>query len=89
MLGAVVVVQLVERLLQLDTRDPGFEPRHRQNFIYQFIYQLYYRKYEIKEKEARIGPSLKKAFFAISPKFVIETLNNNKRPIIFYIDETS
>ena len=32
---AVVVAQLVERSLQVSSRDPQFDPRQRQNFIYQ------------------------------------------------------
>ena len=46
----------VGRAVAFDTRDPQFESRHRQNFIY----QLYNRKDENKEKEAGNGPSLKK-----------------------------
>ena len=40
-----------------DTRDPRFEPRHRESFIYQIIYQLFHRKGGNKEKEAGNGPS--------------------------------
>ena len=43
----------VGRAITSDTRDPRFESRHQQNFIYQFIYQLYNRKDKNKEKEAR------------------------------------
>ena len=43
------------RAVASDTRDPRFESRQRQNFIYQF----YNRKDESKEKEAGNGPSNK------------------------------
>ena len=46
----------VGRAVASNTRDPRFESRHRQSFIY----QLYIRKDENKEKEAGNGPSLKK-----------------------------
>ena len=45
----------VGRAVASDSRDPWFESRHRQNFIF----QLYNRKDENKEKEAENGPSLK------------------------------
>ena len=45
----------VGREIASGTRDPRFESRHQQNFIY----QLYNSKDEYKEKEAGIGPSLK------------------------------
>ena len=41
-----------------NTRDQGFEFRHRKNIIY----KLYNRKDENTEKEAWNGPSLKKSF---------------------------
>ena len=46
----------VGRAVASSTRDPWFESRHWQNFIY----QLYNRKDENIEKEAGNGPSLKK-----------------------------
>ena len=45
----------VGRAVASDTRDPQFETRHRQNFIY----QLYNRK-EKNKKEARNGSYLEK-----------------------------
>ena len=53
----MIVAQLVERSLQVDTTDPRFDLRQWQIFINQFIYQLYDRKDENKEKEAKNGPS--------------------------------
>ena len=50
----------VGRAVASNTREPRFEPHHRQNFIYQIIYQLYKRKDENNEKKAGNGPSLKK-----------------------------
>ena len=44
-----------------DTRDPQFESRHWQSFIY----QLYIRKDDKKEKEAGNGPSFKKAYYGL------------------------
>ena len=46
---AVVVVQWVERSLEVDARDPPFDPRHQQNFINQFIYQCIIEKTKIKK----------------------------------------
>ena len=54
----------VGRAVASNTRDPRFESRHRQSFIY----QLYIRKDENKEKEAGNGPSFKKTKYLISNK---------------------
>ena len=58
---AVVVAQLVE--VALSTRGPWFESSHRQT-LYDPITSSVYEKTKRKEKEAGIGPFLKKISFS-------------------------
>ena len=71
----MIVAQLVERSLQVDTTDPRFDLRQWQIFINQFIYQLYDRKDENKEKEAGKGPAF---FLLITALNLLASVRNDE-----------